>query len=197
VTRGSAERTGGAATTGGATTKGPTKGPLGSRTATSSEAAIPVAPSDTPLPGRRLSSDRVLEIAAALPSMRRLRAHHPSAYAGAYLKGAGRWQVSYFSKRGQEIGQVILADFTGRPIEQWTGFQVAWSMARGNPGAFGRHVDALYVWLPLCLLFFVPFFDWRKPLRLAHLDLLALLSFSVSLAFFNHARIGLSICSPA
>src|ERR1022692_1055727 len=62
-------------------------------------------------------------------------------------------------------------------------------MARGYPGAFGRHVGALYIWLPLCLLFFLPFFDWRKPLRLLHLDLLVLLSFSVSLAFFNHAHI--------
>jgi hypothetical protein len=62
-------------------------------------------------------------------------------------------------------------------------------MARGYPGAFGRHVNALYIWIPLCVLFFLPFFDWRKPLRLLHLDLLVLLSFSVSLAFFNHGRI--------
>ncbi len=41
----------------------------------------------------------------------------------------------------------------------------------------------------MCFLFFVPFFDWRKPWRLLHLDLLVLLSFSVSLAFFNHAHI--------
>ncbi len=74
-------------------------------------------------------------------------------------------------------------------LEQWTGFQIAWSMARGYPGAFGRHVNALYIWIPLCVLFFVPFFDWRKPLRLLHLDLLVLLSFSVSLAYFNHADI--------
>lgn len=185
-------RVGGAVRGGGVARKKAEKDPLGSRTDGSTEAPIPVAPSDTTLPGRRLSSDRVLAIAAALASMKRLRAHHPDAYAGAYLKGAGRWQVSYFSKGGQEIGQVIVLDLTGRAIEQWTGFQVAWSMARGNPGAFGRHVDALYVWLPLCLLFLAPFFDWRKPLSLAHLDLLALLSFSVSLAFFNHADIGLS-----
>ena len=31
-------------------------------------------------------------------------------------------------------------------------------MARGYPGAFGRRVNALYVWLPLCLLFLAPFF---------------------------------------
>ncbi|HXC45044.1 MAG TPA: hypothetical protein VNU24_00445, partial [Solirubrobacteraceae bacterium] len=48
---------------------------------------------------------------------------------------------------------------------------------------------ALYIWIPMCILFFVPFFDWRKPWRLLHLDLLVLLSFSVSLAFFDHAHI--------
>jgi hypothetical protein len=157
-----------------------------------SEAPIPVAASDTPPIGRTLSSNRVLAIAASLPKMRALRRDHPGSYAGAYLKGVGRWQVSYFSKAGKEIGQVIVSDFGGHVLGQWTGFQIAWSMARGYPGAFGRHADALYVWLPLCVLFFIPFFDWRKPLRLLHLDLLVLLSFSVSLAFFNHADIGLS-----
>jgi hypothetical protein len=157
--------------------------------ATDPEAPIPVAASDTPPIGRRLTSNRVLKIAGTLPKMRAVRARYPGSYGGAYLKGPTRWQVSYFSKRGAEIGQVIIADYTGHVIEQWTGFQIAWSMARGYPGAFGRHVNALYIWIPLCVLFFLPFFDWRKPLRLLHLDLLVLLSFSVSLAYFNHGRI--------
>jgi hypothetical protein len=158
-------------------------------TATDPEAPIPVAASDTPPIGRQLSSNRVLEIADALPKMRAVRARHPGSYGGAYLKGPTRWQVSFFSKQGKEIGQVIIADYTGHVVEQWTRFQIAWSMARGYPGAFGRHVNALYIWIPLCVLFFLPFFDWRKPLRLLHLDLLVLLSLSVSLAFFNHGRI--------
>ena len=139
--------------------------------------------------GRHLSSDEVLEIANRLPKMKAVRAKYKGSYGGAYLKGPVRWQVSYFSKQGKEIGQVIIADHNGKVLEQWTGFQIAWSMARGYPGAFGRHVNALYIWIPLCVLFFVPFFDWRKPLRLLHLDLLVLLSFSVSLAYFNHAHI--------
>jgi hypothetical protein len=158
-------------------------------TATNPEAPVPIAPSDTPPPGRRLSSNRVLQIADALPKMRAVRARYRGSYGGAYLRGPSRWQVSYFSKQGKEIGQVILADYTGHVLEQWTGFQIAWSMARGYPGAFGRHVNALYIWIPLCVLFFVPFFDWRNPLRLLHLDLLVLLGFSVSLAYFNHGRI--------
>jgi hypothetical protein len=159
------------------------------RSATNPEAPIPVPASGTPPVGRRLSANRVLEIAGALPKMRAVRSGYRGSYGGAYLKGPGRWQVSYFSKQAKEIGQVIIADSNGRVLEQWTGFQIAWSMARGYPGAFGRHVNALYIWIPLCVLFFLPFFDWRKPLRLHHLDLLVLLSFSVSLAFFNHGRI--------
>jgi hypothetical protein len=126
--------------------------------------------------------------------MRAVRRKYPGSYGGAYLKGPERWQVSFFSTKGaKEIGQVIVADASGRVLEQWTGFQIAWSMARGYPGAFGEHVNALYIWIPLCVLFFVPFFDWRRPFSLLHLDLLVLLSFSVSLAFFNHAHIYASV----
>ena len=150
--------------------------------------------SDTPPAGRKLSADRVLTIADGLAKMRSVRRKYPGSYAGAYLKGPLHWQVSYFSRGGaKEIGQVIIADSSGRVLEQWTGFQVAWSMARGYPGAFGRHVNALYVWLPLCVLFMFPFLDFRRPLSLLHLDLLVLLSFSVSLAFFNHAHIYASV----
>lgn len=154
---------------------------------------VPVASSDIPYPGRRLSANQVLRIAQALPKVRNERAKYPGSYGGAYLKGPGRWQVSYFSRKGKEIVQVYIADASGRVLEQWTGFQVAWTMARGYPGAFGRHVNALYVWLPLCVLFFVGLCDWRRPFSLLHLDLLALLFGSVSLAFFNHAHIYASV----
>ena len=161
---------------------------------TVSESPVPVANSDIPPAGRRLSANQVLAIAQALPKMKAVRAKYPGSYGGAYLKGPSRWQVSFFSKKGaKEIGQVIIADASGKVLEQWTGFQVAWSMARGYPGAFGRHVNALYIWLPLCLLFVLPFVDPRRPFSLLHLDLLVLLSWSISLAFFNHAHIYASV----
>ena len=78
-----------------------------------------------------------MRIAEVLPKVRAERAHYPGSYGGAYLKGPGRWQVSYFSRKGKEIVQVYIADASGRVLEQWTGFQVAWTMARGYPGAFG------------------------------------------------------------
>ncbi len=162
--------------------------------ATISENPVPVPTSEIPPAGRILSADQVLATAQALPKMKAVRAKYPGSYGGAYLKGPVRWQVSFFSRKGaKEIGQVIIADASGRVLEQWAGFQVAWSMARGYKGAFGRHVNALYIWLPLCLLFLLPFVDPRRPFSLLHLDLLVLLSFSVSLAFFNHANIYASV----
>jgi hypothetical protein len=161
---------------------------------TSSDAPVPVAASDTPPAGRRLSPNQVIAKAERLAKVRAARAKYPGSYGGAYLKLAFHWQVSFFSKNGKkEIAQVIIDDLTGRVLEQWTGFQVAWTMARGYPGAFGRHVNALYVWLPMCVLFLLPFLNLRRPFSLLHLDLLVLLSFSVSLAFFNHGRIYQSV----
>jgi Glycosyltransferase family 87 len=87
---------------------------------------------------------------------------------------------------------VQLDDQSGTVLEQWSGDQVAWTMARGYPGAFGRKLNAPYVWIPLCLLFLAPFVDVRRPLRLLHLDLLMLLAFGVSHVFFNRGEIGVS-----
>jgi hypothetical protein len=65
-------------------------------------------------------------------------------------------------------------------------------MARGYPGAFGRKLNRPYVWLPLCVLFLLPFVDFRRPLRLLHLDLIVLLGFGASHVFFNRGEIGVS-----
>lgn len=162
--------------------------------------STPPSPSIPP-PGHRLTARRVIALAEAVPKIRRVRRAHPGAYPVAYTKGAGEWQVSIFSRTRQEIGQVTIDDTTGAVLEAWTGYQVPWTMARGYDGAFGRRVNAWYVWIPMCVLFLAPFLAgggagrsglrrWRP--RWLHLDLLALLGFSVSLAFFNAARIGLS-----
>ncbi|MBB4661062.1 glycosyltransferase 87 family protein [Conexibacter arvalis] len=153
--------------------------------------ATPPSPAIPP-PGRRLSARQAIAIADAIPKIRAEVADHPGSYPTAYTKGAVQWQVSYFSRDRREIGQVLIDDLTGEVREAWTGYQVPWTMARGYEGAFGRRVNAWYVWGPMCLLFVAPFVPWRRRPSWLHLDLLVLLSFSVSLAFFNDARIGLS-----
>jgi Glycosyltransferase family 87 len=110
----------------------------------------------------------------------------------AYTRGAGRWQVSFF-RDGDEIVQVLVDDRSGAVLEQWDGHQVAWRMARGYEGAFGRKLNAPWVWIPLCVLFVLPFIDFRRPFRLLHLDLLVLVGFGLSHVFFNRGEIGVSV----
>jgi hypothetical protein len=149
---------------------------------------------DRPPPGRRMSGRDVLRVAEAVPAVRRTRADNPEAYVRAYLTEPGGWQVSVFVPRGrEELAQVLVDDRTGRVREAWTGVQVAWPMARGRPGAFGRSVNAPVVWVGLCVLFVLPFL--RPPWRLAHLDLAVLLAFSVSYAFFGAAELDVSVPS--
>ncbi|MDQ6836441.1 MAG: hypothetical protein M3016_09680 [Actinomycetota bacterium] len=154
-------------------------------------------------PGYHLTAARVLRIASADPLVRAKLAKHPGALPYEYTKSVPTWQVSWFSRgrKAREVVQVYVDDQSARVTQVWSGFQVAWSMARGYPGAFGRRSNALYVWLPLCLLFLAPFLPWRGSRRrprlgrpgLLHLDLLMLLGFSVSLACFNRGEIGLSV----
>jgi hypothetical protein len=154
-----------------------------------------VTKADTPPPGYRLTASQVEAIAAKSPKIKAELRRHPNAVPYEYTKGPGRWQVSWFSigHPQVELAQLYIDDASGTISEAWTGFQVAWTMARGYPGAFGRRVNSWYVWIPLCVLFMAPFAPWRRRPSLLHLDLLVLVLFSVSLAFFNHAEIGLSV----
>jgi len=149
---------------------------------------------DVPPPGRRMAPREVLSVATAVPKVRAERSSHPRAYQRVYLAGGGRWQYSLFEPpEGDEIAQVIVDDRTGRVLEAWTGVQAQFPMARGIPGAFGRAVNAPWVWIGLCVLFVLPFA--RPPLTLLHLDLAVLLAFSISYAFFNDANLGISVPS--
>ncbi|HEV3228966.1 MAG TPA: glycosyltransferase 87 family protein [Solirubrobacteraceae bacterium] len=171
----------------------PTPSRAAGSTATDPNALTQPPHPDVAPPNHRLTANRVLAIADRQSAVRGARAGSPGSYGVAFLKGPIDWQVSYYSRSGREIAQVLIDDPTATVLEAWTGFRVAWSMARGYPGAFGRHVNALYIWLPLSLAFVLPFFNPRRPWRLLHLDLLALSAFSVSLAFFNHGNIETSV----
>jgi len=104
----------------------------------------------------------------------------------------GSWEVAYFAA-AEQVAVVIVDPGTGAVRESWTGDQIAWKMARGYEGAFGHKLNAPYVFLPLCALFLIGLIDWRRPWRVASLDLLVLLGFGVSHWFFNRAEIGVSV----
>jgi hypothetical protein len=104
------------------------------------------------------------------------------------------WQVKVWSGDAGEIASGRVDDATGVVTEAWTGPQVAWKMARGGPGAFGGDkINDPTIWLGLCAVFFLGLADLRRPLSVRNLDLIALLSFSLSLWYFNEGDIFTSV----
>jgi hypothetical protein len=110
----------------------------------------------------------------------------------------GCWRVKVWWKQGDEdAGQIAdgrVEDRSGRVTEAWTGPQVAWKMARGYEGAFGgKRINQPAVWLAFCAVFLVGLADFRRLLSWRNLDLLVLLSLTVSLWFFNDGNVFASV----
>ncbi|WP_320668527.1 glycosyltransferase 87 family protein [Patulibacter defluvii] len=152
---------------------------------------------DEPPLGHRLSAKQAQEIARRDPKLRRVQREHPGSYDQIMLKGKDRWQLSLYARRQKgkplkELAQVLISDQTARITESWDGPYVAWTMARGYDGAFGRSVTSPWLWGVMLVLFLVPFVGFR-PRRGPPLALLALAAFTVPLAAFNNARLDLAV----
>ncbi len=109
---------------------------------------------------------------------------------GTFDREKRTWKVDVWSGKAGEIATGTVADADGHVVEAWTGPQVAWKMARGRPGAFGgKQLNSWPMWLGLSAIFLVGLTDLRRPLSMRTLDLLVLLSFGISLAFFNRGEV--------
>ena len=103
-----------------------------------------------------------------------------------YKSERSAWETGVWWGEAGQIAKGVVDDDSGAVTEAWTGPQVAWTMARGYEGAFGGdELERLPIWLGFCALFLIGLADLRRPLSLRNLDLVALLSFSVSLWYFN------------
>ncbi len=139
----------------------------------------------------KVGSAQATRIADRDPKVVAERRENPGMTSSASLVD-GNWEVAYFAD-DDEIALVLVGPTTGLVRESWTGYQVAWKMARGYSGAFGHKLNAPYVFIPLCLIFLIGLIDWRRPWRIVNLDLLVLLGFAASNFFFNRAQIGVSV----
>lgn len=153
-------------------------------------ATLPAAASAAE-PPPKISGTEATEIADKDPTIAAQRRKNGSLSTSVKLDD-GRWEVAYFAD-DKQVALAIVDKETGEVEETWTGYQVAWRMARGYSGAFGHKLNAPYVFLPLCLFFLVGLLDWRRLGRVANLDLLVLLGFGVSHYFFNRGDIGVSV----
>jgi hypothetical protein len=148
-----------------------------------------------PPAGFELSGRDAIAAADGATAIRDERAQSPGMYPIVFERGAN-WQVSYFTgpdASRTEVAVAIVDGRTGEVLGAWHDTQLHDPLARGYTGAIAQKVNAPYVWLPLCLLFLVPFFDPRRPFRVLHLDLLALLGLGASLYFYNRADITASV----
>jgi Glycosyltransferase family 87 len=160
-----------------------------------SPSPAPVAPTYVPPTpsGFAVSGREALGIAETDPKVAEETSVHGRLQEVMQVKdGGGAWQVG-FRANDQEVAQVIVDGTTGAITESWTGYQVAWPMARGYEGQFGHKLNAPWVWIPMAAIFFLGLFEFRRPWRIVHLDLLVLLSFGISEYFFNRGDIGVSV----
>jgi hypothetical protein len=148
-----------------------------------------------PLPAHLRERDAIARLLAVEKVANWLERYPPRPRTEATFDALGRaWTVHVWSGRAGEIATGRVEDATGRVLEAWTGPQVAWRMARGYHAAFGGKVlSNWWVWGVLSAVFVLGLADARRLLSLRTLDLLALVSFTASLAFFDRGEIFRSV----
>ncbi|MBA2474481.1 MAG: hypothetical protein H0V40_00790 [Actinobacteria bacterium] len=149
----------------------------------------PLAPTPEP---KRLDERRATARLLAHPKVADWLGRYPPrpTTEATFDEDARTWTVKAWSGKAGQIALGTVDDASGHVTEAWTGPQVAWKMARGSDGAFGgKQINNPVVWLVFCGAFLLGLGDLRRPLSLRNLDLLALLSFSLSLWFFNRGDV--------
>jgi hypothetical protein len=132
----------------------------------------------------RLTSDQAVQLARRSRSLRDWVGQYPGVGATATLGDDRVWTVRFEDRDGNEVAEARVYDTSMSLVGVRTGPQVDWQLARGQPDSYGRLVNRWWLFVPLCLVFLGGLIDWRRPLSLRTLDLLALLSFGISLIWF-------------
>jgi len=149
---------------------------------------------DTVPRGFVLNERRAVRIARRVPYVRDQVRTGEKLEGATFLRPAQRQWVVVFSPAGRPPdAEIVISGVSGRVVRTWTGIPAAWDMARGDLEPWGGKLHAPYIFLPLCVLFFAVFFDRRRPFRLLHFDLLALLGFGLSLWFFGRGEVEVSV----
>jgi hypothetical protein len=148
-------------------------------------------PFTPPQPEPKLDEERAVALFLRDPKVASwLERYPPNPTTDADRRDDGNWTVRVWSGEAGQVALGVVDDAGGVVTEAWTGPQVAWKMARGYDGAFGgKEINKPLIWLGLCAIFLLGLADLRRPLSLRNLDLLVLLSFTVSLWFFNRGEI--------
>jgi hypothetical protein len=155
---------------------------------------------DEPPAGFAFDAIRAEQIANATSAVREARAKYGQLHASAYLSPLvlrqghfWHWDIYYAERDGKPVVEVELHPTSGRVLQVTKSIDIGWPLLIGVGGVLGGKLNAPWIWLPLCVVFLLPFFDPRRPLRLLHLDLLMLLGFGISQFFFTRGQPDLSV----
>jgi hypothetical protein len=147
-----------------------------------------------------LSREEAIAIAEDDAQLQAWVADHPVTRTTAELEGKDRrWKVSFVGgPTDAEVveAEVYVGDEEGNIAEVRVGPQVAWMMARGYEGAFGRAVNRWRIWVPLSVVFLLVLLPITRPRSIISwrtLDLMVLLSFTASWHWFNQGEIFTSV----
>ncbi len=147
----------------------------------------------TPVTGPpRLTAAEAKAIARRSQALRDWIGQYATVSSDATLGDDRVWTVRYLDGQGNDIAEARIDDGAMQLAGVRTGPQVGWQLARGEPSSYGRLANRWWIFLPLCLIFCAGLIDWRRPVSMRTLDLLALLSFGVSLHWFNDGNLFVS-----
>ncbi|HEY0387149.1 MAG TPA: hypothetical protein VGC71_01795 [Gaiellales bacterium] len=142
--------------------------------------------------GPRLTADEAIRIANRSRALRAWVHQYRGVTTEATLGSDRVWTVRYDDAHGDDVAEGRVDDGAMALAGTRTGPQVGWQLARGEPNSYGRLVNRWWLFLPLCVLFVAGLTDWRRPSAMRTLDLLALLSFGISLHWFNQGDLFVS-----
>lgn len=130
-----------------------------------------------------LSEDEAIKLAVAQPEVQEELARHNSHTSSAEYED-GEWTVHFYDGE-DEVAEVGIEGESWEIDHAYTGAQVQWQLARGESGAYGKQANYWYVWGPMALLFALAFVRTDRMFSLRNLDIIAVLGFLVSHAYFR------------
>jgi hypothetical protein len=135
-------------------------------------------------PGFASDARQAIDAAKATATMQAIhRRQHPLGFTAQVYHGS-QWFVDFYY-RGKRVAEAVV-DSVGHVVHVWTGPLSIALYARGH---YGPIFDSPWVVVTFSLLFLLPFIDPRRLRRMIVVDALAVLSFLISYALFDHAQL--------
>jgi len=137
-----------------------------------------------------LTATAAEELVIAQPKVAKWLSRYPSSSwvaTATFDRRDRHWNVSVLTPKAGKIAVAKVDDDSGHVIEAWVGPQVGWPLARGK--GIGGAINRPLIWLLFSALFLCGLANLKRPLSIRNLDLVGMLSFSVSVLFLNDGRV--------